>query len=86
MRTVDIVSSEMRHVRLGVRWNYFLKIPAKDVPLSHRVVIDVLTRDRIALGRCQQAWDSPARLFFSQSQLDQRVWKIQLGNLGNQNC
>ncbi len=51
MRTVDIVSSEMRHVRLGVRWNYFLKIPAKDVPLSHRVVIDVFTRDRIALGR-----------------------------------
>ena len=42
---------EMRHVRPGVRWDYFLKIPAKDVPLSHKVVIDVFTRDRIALGR-----------------------------------
>jgi hypothetical protein len=51
VRPALIESVQPRHRKLSARWNYFLEIPAKDVPLTEQLVIEVTSRDHIKLCR-----------------------------------
>jgi hypothetical protein len=51
IRPVTIASTQRRHRPLAVRWDYFLEISAKDIPLTEQLVIDVTARDHVSLCR-----------------------------------
>jgi|ERR1051325_2529551 hypothetical protein len=50
-----IKSRQLRPTRLSSRWNYFLEIPAKDIPLTNDLVIEISARDNISLCRITSA-------------------------------
>jgi hypothetical protein len=45
-----IVPTKIEHLNHGIRWNYFLEIPAKDITLTAELAIAVTARDRIRLA------------------------------------
>ena len=45
-----VVTTRVEHLSHGIRWNYFLEIPAKDIPLTTELAIAVTARDRIRLA------------------------------------
>jgi hypothetical protein len=45
-----VVPTKIEHLNNGIRWNYFLEIPAKDIPLTTELAIGVTARDRIRLA------------------------------------
>ena len=45
-----VVPTKVEHLNHGIRWNYFLEIPAKDIPLTTELVISVTARDHIQLA------------------------------------
>jgi hypothetical protein len=47
---IVVVSTKMDHPNHGIRWDYFLDIPAKDIPLTTVLEIRLSARDRIILG------------------------------------
>jgi hypothetical protein len=51
LRPVTIISTQMRHKLPGPRWDYFLEIPTKDVPLSDELMVDVFLRGRTEHAR-----------------------------------
>lgn len=51
MRPIAVLSTKTIHRNSTVRWDYILEIPAKDVPLTDQLVVDVSARDRIRLCR-----------------------------------
>lgn len=46
-----ILSNQVRHKNHGLRWDFFLEIPAKDIPLSAELIVNVLMREGVS--RCQ---------------------------------
>jgi hypothetical protein len=51
MQIASLVSTQTRHRPPGIRWDYFLELSAKDIPLSDSLLIDVVARDHIHLTR-----------------------------------
>jgi hypothetical protein len=51
MRPIAVLWTKTIHRTSTVRWDYILEIPAKDVPLTDQLVVDVSARDRIRLCR-----------------------------------
>jgi len=47
---IVVVSTRIEHPSHGIRWDYFLDIPAKDIPLTTELEISLSARDRINLG------------------------------------
>jgi hypothetical protein len=45
-----VVPAKVEHLNHGIRWNYFLEIPAKDIPLTAELAIGVTARDHIKLA------------------------------------
>jgi hypothetical protein len=45
-----VVPTKVEHPNHGIRWNYFLEIPAKDIPLTTELAIGVTARDHIQLA------------------------------------
>jgi hypothetical protein len=45
-----VVPIKVEHLNRGIRWNYFLEIPAKDIPLTDELAISVTARDHIQLA------------------------------------
>ena len=45
-----VVPTKVEHLNHGIRWNYFLEIPAKDIPLTAELAIGVTARDHIQLA------------------------------------
>jgi hypothetical protein len=45
-----VVPIKVEHLNHGIRWNYFLEIPAKDIPLTTELAIGVTARDHIQLA------------------------------------
>lgn len=45
-----VVPTRIEHLNHGIRWNYFLEIPAKDIPLTTELVIRLTAREHIELG------------------------------------
>jgi hypothetical protein len=45
-----VVPTKVEHVNHGIRWNYFLEIPAKDIPLTTELAIAVTSREHIQLA------------------------------------
>jgi hypothetical protein len=45
-----VVPTKVEHPNHGIRWNYFLEIPAKDIPLTDELAISVTARDHIQLA------------------------------------
>jgi len=41
MRPVALIFTQERHKSPGLFWDYFLELPAKDIPLSEGMVIDM---------------------------------------------
>ena len=52
MRPTSLISAKMLH-RLGVKWDYFLEIEAKDVPLTDTLDVDVSLRQGISQAHLQ---------------------------------
>ena len=46
-KVVDILSITKRHTR-GLRWDYYIKIPSENVPLTNSLAIDVSLRDGVS--------------------------------------
>jgi hypothetical protein len=49
LQLTDVVPTKVEHLNHGIRWNYFLEIPAKDIPLTAELAIGVTARDHIQL-------------------------------------
>jgi hypothetical protein len=47
-RPATLLSTQERHPDSRLRWNYFLTVPSKDIPLTDDLVIDVSLRQDIA--------------------------------------
>jgi hypothetical protein len=45
-----VVPTKVEHLNHGIRWNYFLEIPAKDIPLTAELAIGVTAREHIQLA------------------------------------
>jgi hypothetical protein len=45
-----VVPIKVEHLNHGMRWDYFLEIPAKDIPLTADLAISVTARDHIHLA------------------------------------
>jgi hypothetical protein len=45
-----VVPTKVEHLNHGIRWNYFLEIPAKDIPLTTELAIGVTARDHIQVA------------------------------------
>jgi hypothetical protein len=45
-----VVPTKIEHLNHGIRWNYFLEIQAKDIPLTTELVIRLTAREHIELG------------------------------------
>lgn len=45
-----VAPTKVEHLNHGIRWNYFLEIPAKDIPLTAELVISITARDHIQLA------------------------------------
>jgi len=45
-----LVPVKVEHLNHGIRWDYFLEIPAKDIPLTTVLVIRLTAREHIELG------------------------------------
>lgn len=45
-----VVPTKVEHLSHGIRWNYFLGIPAKDIPLTTELTIAVTARGHIQLA------------------------------------
>jgi hypothetical protein len=45
-----LVPLKVERLNHGIRWDYFLEIPAKDIPLTTEMVIHVTAREHIELG------------------------------------
>jgi hypothetical protein len=51
LRPAKVVPDQIRHKNHSLRWDYFLQIPAKDVPLTEELIVDVLMREHTS--RCR---------------------------------
>jgi hypothetical protein len=51
LHPAKVVPDQSRHKNRSSRWDYFLEIPAKDVPLTEELIVDVLMRGRTS--RCR---------------------------------
>lgn len=49
--SAKVVPDQVRHKNYSLRWDYFLEIPAKDVPLTEELVVDVIMRE--GTSRCR---------------------------------
>ena len=45
-----LVPLKVEHLNHGIRWDYFLQIPAKDIPLTTELVIHLTAREHIELA------------------------------------
>jgi hypothetical protein len=43
-QTATLLVAQQRHPTLGIRWDYFLTVSAKDIPLTNRLLIDISLR------------------------------------------
>jgi hypothetical protein len=50
-RPAAALPTQIHHQVATVRWDYLIEIPAKDVPLTDQLVIDVSARNNISLCR-----------------------------------
>jgi hypothetical protein len=50
IKVISVVPVKVEHLNHGIVWDYFLEIPAKDVPLTAELVVDATARERIKLA------------------------------------
>ena len=50
-RPTTVLPNQIRHKDHSLRWDYFLEIPARDIPLTEELIVDVSMRGGV--NRCQ---------------------------------
>jgi hypothetical protein len=51
LKEIDLSSLQERHKSPGLRWDYFLTVQTKDVPLNDEIVVDVILRSGLLRTR-----------------------------------
>jgi hypothetical protein len=50
MTAASVISTQSRHSRSGVRWDYFVEVSCSDIPLTNSLAIEIVARDHLHLA------------------------------------